>query len=248
MNRVIVIGSFLFFLFTVLFTSCEKEHDKFIGEWQSIEVGTVTTYYNGSVMGIEPINEKGKTKVKKSKKKDLSIDGVHFIYDKGKLTAEPKEFEISKNGVTLIGTETCSGQMSNDEIIINKTIEGTWNNNGVLGRYSSKKVLTLEKKDTEIDSFISLLPPQIDSFGSFLKAWLIITIGVILFGLICSVIGGAVGLDRLGVLIAPIVCFILVLVKTDYGFWMTSLLFIAPIIVIGLFSGLLNFISFFKRD
>jgi len=81
------------------------------------------------------------------------------------------------------------------------------------------------------------LPNQIDSFGSFIKASLILLIIELIFAICLSMLMG-----RLASLITSIILFFLVLFEKDYGFFTTVLLFLLPTVLLFLLPTVLSFL------
>jgi hypothetical protein len=79
------------------------------------------------------------------------------------------------------------------------------------------------------DTMLKFLPENIESFGDFIKAWMVIAIAqfiVVLF--ISLVFSCGVGFPNF---IVGIVYFIVIYTSKDYGFWMIVLLFFTSTII-----------------
>ena len=72
-----------------------------------------------------------------------------------------------------------------------------------------------------LTKFIKFLPDDISSFRTFFYALLILYVEILTTAIIISLI-----LGRIGYPITLVIYFIMILVNKDYGFWMTTLLFI----------------------
>lgn len=134
-------------------TSCSSDddnstdpRDKYVGTWQSKNIGSLTIYHNGESIGTVPIDETGTMVISKSGENNLNIEGKIFTLNGNSLTSNPESFSQTQDGANMVGTVIYSGQASSEIITINNDYTGTWSHNsGNTGNFSGTAVWTLTK-------------------------------------------------------------------------------------------------------
>lgn|SRR5690554_2640723 len=134
-------------------TSCSSDddnntdpRDKYVGTWQSKNIGSLTIYHNGESIGTAPIDETGTMVISKAGENNLNIEGKIFTLNGNSLTTSPESFTQTQDGVNMVGTAVYSGQTGSEIITINSDITGTWSHtNGNTGNFSGTAVWTLTK-------------------------------------------------------------------------------------------------------
>jgi len=136
-------------------TSCSKDdddapavdvRDKYVGTWNSKEIGSLTLYSAGAAIGTVPIDETSTVNVSKSGDKGLTIDGRLFIVNDNRLSSDPESMNETDDGVNIVGTITNSGQLASNLITINGSVTGTWSHSsGTSGNLSGTTITSLTK-------------------------------------------------------------------------------------------------------
>jgi len=151
-KTVLFFSVFLFLGF--MFSSCGEEpqadpRDQYVGTWSMVAVGSASLYYDGQVIGTMPYDEKeDNVKITKSGSNELDIDGMIYTLSGSKLTAPTlSETENdAETGISIVGTQTFSGNASLGLIVINSNITGSWSGQGMSGVLSGKATYTFTKK------------------------------------------------------------------------------------------------------
>ena len=147
MKKIILLLS----IFTITFSSCTKEEidhrDKYLGTWNTEQTGSATLYQNGQSIGTIPYNESSTNEVTKSGISDIVIGGENFTVDEsGKILNKFKDFSETKDGINLVATEIYTGTATENLIVLNVSVTGSWSSsNGAAGNMSGNNTITLTR-------------------------------------------------------------------------------------------------------
>lgn len=133
----------------LLFCSCEKPEkdprDAYVGTWECKDIGSLSLYFNGEVIGTVPINETGNTVISKSGESGLKIDGKDFFLTGNRLITDPLSENGEADGMQMFLAIVYSGQVSNNLIVIPYTISGNWSKQGDAGNLAGSGTITLTR-------------------------------------------------------------------------------------------------------
>lgn len=136
----------------LLMQSCSKDEDtvqdprdQYVGSWKMVDIGSLTIYENGQIVGTAPLNQTSTVTISKSGTNTLIIDGDSYIVNNNNLSTNQIPFNENNNGIIMIGTANRSGTLGANIITINTSITGTWNNANGSGNMSGNISSNLTK-------------------------------------------------------------------------------------------------------
>lgn len=146
---------FLVALTVVIFTGCKNDEpeqdvaDKYVGEWNYKENGSIQLLSSGETLTNIPYNYEGKATITKKSNNEISIKTengtTEYKIENNNIKADDKTGTENIENFTIATTVKSNGTLSDNIIVINENINGNWTNSGIAGNITGSGTITLTR-------------------------------------------------------------------------------------------------------